>query len=185
MAPQPRDEAHDAPPGLTYFNRDNTSGNQGSLAILDRPREEHPSLDTEVNSGQSDTEVNSEQEHPSLTHSIDSMVDQVQEDMTTAATPKPPSKAKARRAKGKNASKATKKTSLTVHPSIIKRPAGNFNTTFPGVPKTQRAPRDIGKGMKLYTDVGSGAWRVKCDGRANRTFTWKTDPKGAWERLCN
>ena len=73
MAPQPRDEAHDAPPGLTYFNRDNTSGNQGSLAILDRPREEHPSLDTEVNSGQNDTESSNKIGANVLRHSIDSI----------------------------------------------------------------------------------------------------------------
>ena len=113
-------------------------------------------------------------------HSIDSMVQQVQDAMTTAAKPKPKGKAK-----GKKASKATKKTSPTSPLPIIKRPAGNFKA-FPGVPNKPTPPRDLGNGMKLYTDLGSGAWRLKCKGQTKeRTFTWKTDAKAAWERLSD
>ena len=157
-----------------------------TLPILDRPREEDPSLDTktEVKSGQSDTESSDKIGANATSHSIDSMVAQVQEAMTTAAKPKPKAKAKAR-AKGKKASTATKKTPPTAPCPIIKRPAGNFKA-FPGVPNKPTPPRDLGNGMKLYTDLGSGAWRVKCKGQTKwRTFTWKTDAKKAWGKLSN
>ena len=142
MAPQPRDEAHDACVTISI--------KWGQMQEL-RPMQDITPAPCPVQ----------------------------QEIMPIAVKAKPKSKAKGR-AKGKHASNATKKT-----PPTIKRPAGNFKATFPGVPNKPEAPRDIGNNMRLFTDVGSGAWRVKCDGRPNKTFTWKTDPKGAWERLRN
>ena len=207
LAPQPRDEEQNLLPGLTFFNTKqgaNNSGikmNEGSLAIEDqgyaiedKPREEHPSLGTWGQSGQHDTASSNTIGANVTPHSIESMAQQVQDVMTSTAKAKPKGKAKGHpkgkpKAKAKPKGKPVKKT-ITKTPStspcpIIKRPAGNFKATFPGVPNKPEAPRDIGNNMRLFTDVGSGAWRVKCDGRANKTFTWKTDPKGAWERLCN
>ena len=148
--------------GMKLGSKSAIQTDEGTLAIEDKPREEHPSLDTWGQSGQHDRllAMDSMQHNSEVPASRTCILSHV-----------------------RDADRSTVSYNMAMDFLCIQHGDGfslHAHESTPGA-----APCDIGKNMRLFTDVGCGAWRVTCSGRANKTFTWKTDPKGAWERLCN
>ena len=60
-----------------------------------------------------------------------------------------------------------------------------FPQKYPGIPKKKIDPQEAGN-HKVYTDINTGAWRVKEIGaRADKGFSWKTDGPASWKSLIS
>ena len=72
--------------------------------------------------------------------------------------------------------------------SAARKPKG-CNLPFPGVPTTHRE-KQVGDGVKIFTDLKMGAWRVQFAGDVkDKAFRWKPklNPNPAtlvWQDLC-
>ena len=101
----------------------------------------------------------------------------------SGAAPETPLKRPAAATPAKTGGKASKKI-------VAKKPAAaavKGALPFPGVPKTSAKIAAMRfKDFKIYTAVNASGWRVLRDGqRVDKKFSWKQNPRQAWDALLS